>query len=479
MPGKRPAQRGKRPKPKKQVTFSISFRGKEYSSPNPAPEGLECPICKELLEEPQQTTPCGHMFCKKCLVALVRADDSQGIALVKKGTMYEHPVTCPTCRTSCTGWFEDKNVDRSVKNIEIFCPNGSCEWKGSLCRLEDHKAGRGCEGCQYEPVSCTLGCGEEVIRKNLEEHKQNTCASRPLNCKYCQWLGTCEIMNNHYSECQKYPIPCPNNCDQDEIPVQEVENHLQECPEQVIKCTHSDLGCTEVFKRRLSEDHYENFKDVHNHLLRSRVTLLTQVVVQLLQDKDKPTSSSASSQTSTLSLVSRPWLENTKLFPSMPWIIRFDEFSKKKTRSSVFWTSPPFFTTSTGYKLCLLVYAGGDGEQGRGHVSVFTQLRRGPNDDILSWPFDKTVKVTLLNQLEDRYHHSRLTNFKLANLESTQIKPGKVSTLGLGHPKFIAQDMGATQNCQYLRDDCLFFKIELEQHTAHVHSTIRRKRIYA
>ena len=446
----------------------ISYKGEEYRSPSSVSEDLSCAICHELLDQPQQTTHCGHLFCKKCLVALVHEDVPLNVG---RGLLYEHPVTCPTCRTACDGWFEDKNAERKVKNVRVFCANSSCEWKGSLCHLDDHKAGRGCEGCQYEPVSCTLGCGEEVIRKDLEDHKQNTCVLRPKTCEYCQWLGTHKNMSNHYSECQQYPIPCPNNCGKKNIPVQEVEGHLQECPEQEIRCTHSDLGCKEVFKRRSSEDHYKCSKDVHNQLLRSRVTLLTQVVVQLqvlvqlLQDKDKPTSSSASSQTSTLSLVSRSWLENTTLFPSMPWIIRFDQFSKKKAQMSVKWTSDPFFTTSTGYKLCLWVFAGGDGEKNKGHISVFTCLQRGPNDDILSWPFDKTVKVTLLNQLEDRYHHSSLTRFKDASCKHTQIKPGDKAATSLGQPKCIPHgdlDKRQTQNCQYLRDNCLFFKIELQ-----------------
>ena len=442
----------------------ISYRGEEYFSPNPVPEELVCAICRELVDGPQQTTPCGHMFCKMCLVALVREDDSKGIALVKKGTMYEHPVTCPMCRTSCSGWFEDKNADRRVKDIEIFCPNGSCEWKGSLCRLDDHKAGRGCEGCQYEPVSCTLGCGEEVIRKNLEEHKQNTCTSRPLNCEYCQWLGTCEIMNTHYSECQKYPIPCPNNCGKKGIPVQEVEDHLQECLEQEIKCSYSDLGCRKVFKRRTSENHHKNFKDAHMHLLQSRVSLLTQAFVEIWGGGSS-NFASASSQIDPLSLVSRPWLENPKLFPSMPWIIRMDEFSKKKAQNSVEWTSDPFFTTPTGYKLCLWVCAGGGSQDIEDHISVFTALQRGPNDDILSWPFDKTVRVTLLNQLEDRYHHSRLIPFKHVDCEGNQLKPGEKAAKGWGHAMFISHshfDKRPSRNCQYLKDDCLFFKIELQ-----------------
>ena len=449
----------------------ISYKGEEYSSPGPVSEDLLCAICHELLDQPQQTTHCGHLFCKKCLVVLVHGDVSQNVAQVGRGSLYEHPVTCPTCRTACDGWFEDKNAERRVKTVKVLCTNNSCEWNGSLCYLDDHRVGKGPEGCQYQPVSCTLGCGEEVIRKDLEHHKQNTCVLRPKNCEYCQWLGTHKSMNTHYSECQKYPIPCPNNCEKKNIPVQEVEGHLQECPEQEIGCSYSDLGCKAVFKRRALEDHCETSKDVHNHLLRSRVTLLTQVVVQLqvvvqrLQDKDKSTSSSASSQTSTLSPVSRPWLENTKLFPSMPWMIRFDEFSKQKAQNGVSWTSAPFFTTPIGYKLCLLVVAGGDGEEDRGHVSVFTELKRGPNDDILSWPFDKTVEVTLLNQLEDRYHYSVLLHFENTDWECTQIEPEEKAARGWGKPHFIRHgdlDKSQTQNSQYLKDDCLFFRIDLK-----------------
>ena len=451
-------------KKKRGKVHSISYRREEYSSPNPVPEELLCAICRELVDEPQQTTPCGHMFCKECLLALVHEDDSQKLGPVILNTLCTQPLKCPTCRTACEGWFEDKNADRRVKNVEVFCPNGSCEWKGSLCHLDDHKSGRRCEGCQYEPVSCTLGCGEEVIRKDFEDHKQNTCVLRPKNCEYCQWLGTHKSMNTHYSECQKYPIPCPNKCGKKNIPVQEVEGHLQECPEQVMKCSYSDLGCRKVFKRRTLEDHCKHSKDAHMHLLKSRVTLLTQAFVEILGGGPSNVAST-SSQIDPLSLFSSPWLENTKLFPSMPWIIRFDHFSKKKTKNSVCWISAPLFTTPTGYKLCLFVYAGGDRQSSKDHISVFTELKRGPNDDILSWPFDKTVKVTLLNQLEDRCHYSTQIRFKNVDCKCTQIEPGKEAATGWGWTTFIPHrdlNKSPSQNCQYLKDDCLFFKIELK-----------------
>ena len=44
-----------------------SYRGQDYSLLDQVPEDLVCPICHELLDEPQQTV-CGHLFCKKCLM---------------------------------------------------------------------------------------------------------------------------------------------------------------------------------------------------------------------------------------------------------------------------------------------------------------------------------------------------------------------------------------------------------------------------
>ena len=448
----------------KPAIHSESFKGQQYSFTEPVPEDLLCSICHELLDEPQQTS-CGHLFCKKCL--------DQSKSTVNKGKVpafsqpyYNHTgrtatsqrtFKCPTCRTTCyNDGFDDKHTDRRVKNLQITCSNTSCNWKGSLCTLDDHKSGRGCKGCQYEPVFCTLGCGEKVIRKDLEHHKRTKCSYRPADCKYCMWRGTFQTLNNHYSTCQKYPLTCPNKCGPVTVYIshQKMEEHLQKCPNQKVKCPYSDLGCNIMPKQKLLDSHTDSYKDYHLQLTMKRVCQLTCIVMEQALDT-----------TNQLSFTHRPWLENTKLFPSMPWIIRFDEFSKKKTQHSVRWTSDPFFTMPTGYKLCLLVYAGGGGEKGRGHISVYTALQRGPNDDILSWPFDKTVEVTLLNQLEDRYHHSELTRFKNADCKNCKIEPGAGSATGWGKSKFISHgdlDKEQFRNCQYLKDDCLFFKVEVE-----------------
>jgi TNF receptor-associated factor 2 len=54
-------------------------------------------------------------------------------------------------------------------------------------------------------------------------------------------------------------------------------------------------------------------------------------------------------------------------------------------------TSPAFYTSRYGYKMCLRVYLNGDGT-GRGtHLSLFFVVMKGPNDALLRWPFNQKV----------------------------------------------------------------------------------------
>ena len=194
--------------------------------------------------------------------------------------------------TSDSAHFSGKGPDRKVKNLQVACTNGSCEGKGSLCDLDDHKAGRGRRGCEYEPVPCVLGCGEKIVLGNMF--------------------------------------------------LQNVEEHLQECPEQKVACPYSDLGCRTRSKRRLLGEHAEASKDHHLNLTTmKRVSQLTRIIIERSLDTSDE-----------LSLTTHPWLCNSKLFPSIPWIIRLDDFAKKKM-TGVEWTSDPFFTPARGYKLYL------------------------------------------------------------------------------------------------------------------------------
>ena len=155
-------------------------------------------------------------------------------------------------------------------------------------------------------------------------------------------------------------------------------------------------------------------------------------------------------------------------FPTELTMTNFEQHKIDSDR----WYSPPFYTHPRRYKMCLKVYANGNGEGKGTHVSVYTCLMRGEFDDHLHWPFQSQVTVAMLNQLEDNSH----TTYTIRFTETVEAKyVGRVTdgerAHGWGYHTFIAHtDLNYTpaKNCQYLKYDCLRFrivKVELGVHT--------------
>ena len=104
----------------------------------------------------------------------------------------------------------------------------------------------------------------------------------------------------------------------------------------------------------------------------------------------------------------------------------------------------------------LRVDANGDGDT---RVSVYIYLMQGKNDNNLLWPFTGEVTITLLNQLEEKNHHTCTISFPQdmeANGERAGF-PGFISHYKLGY--------GSVMNCQFLKEDCLHFRIEVKAST--------------
>ena len=88
---------------------------------------------------------------------------------------------------------------------------------------------------------------------------------------------------------------------------------------------------------------------------------------------------------------------------------------------------------------------------------------RGKNDDNLSWPFRGEVTITLLNQLADENHLTyQVTYPEDMDDESNRRVVDSDKGLGYGGECFIDHDElghNVANNCQYLKDDCLYFRI--------------------
>ena len=83
----------------------------------------ECPICHLILCEPYQVTCCGTNFCHTC---------------IQRVQAYNSP--CPTCREDNFELFPNKGLNRSLKQLQLYCIHrkDGCQWRGELGELDHH-----------------------------------------------------------------------------------------------------------------------------------------------------------------------------------------------------------------------------------------------------------------------------------------------------------------------------------------------------
>ena len=411
---------------------------------------------------------------------------------------------CPVCRDEKFVTFLNKQADREIKSLHIYCANKEkgCEWQGELNDINNHLGNS--DGCQFEVVKCFNECGKVIQRQYLTSHVETECPRRKVNCQYCHDTGEHQfIEGQHKEECPKLPLPCPNKCEVGNIPYKGMEAHRKECPLEMIQCEYYSVGC-EVRMARKDQEKHENEK-AKEHLLQTKRVLtdnlnntkcelnntkheLTNAKSELTDTKDQL--ASALQRINTLEVllylatdkaVTRPTSSAVVLESSVRWsdklvamvmmsksgdqecpvIFKMSTFNKQQ-KSNAEWYSNPFYTHNKGYKMCLKVFAAGN--DGRGaHLSVFLCLMKDPYDDNLAWPLRGKFEIVVLNQISDSEHFLMTVTFDDRASDSTAA--GRVTkhdkSIGWGYPEFISnKDLHkTTSTCQYLKDDCLFFQV--------------------
>ena len=134
--------------------------------------------------------------------------------------------------------------------------------------------------------------------------------------------------------------------------------------------------------------------------------------------------------------------------PVIPVTFTMDGFAQHKGDDDN-WYSDPFYTTPHGYKMCLRVVANGSGKGEGTHISVFVYMMQGEFDDYLKWPFRGDITIQLLNQLEDKEHHSMTIPF------TDDTVAGRVTTgESISH-----EELYKANGAKYLQKDCLQFQV--------------------
>ena len=437
----------------------------EFVEPPPKQLQSECPICLQILREPYIVDCCGYSFCAACIERVGRDGKP-----------------CPHCNQPGYTTLVNKGLKRALNEFHVYCPHrlSDCEWEGELGKLDEHFNSdplpeRQLEGCPFAVIEC-VHCKEGIRRDKIAGHQLKRCPQRPYTCEYCaEYKSTFEdVAHSHWPECKCFLLPCPNECKPSGLGLQRqcLNQHVkEECPLTVVQCELHHAGCEVMLPRKDMADHMKEDSIAHISLLVQELTHtkqeLTQKVTsqgQELEAKLKETQQQAIDRLQTQQQRDlqelRVEIEMQRDIPPVTFkMAGFDELKRKDTN----WYSRPFYTGVGGYKMCLEVHANGNGAGKGTHVSVFTCLMRGEFDSHLKWPFRGTVTIQLVNQLEDKEHHTDTIPYTDTTPDRYDARVTVQShSGGWGLPEFLPHsELGliVANNRQYLKDDCLIFRI--------------------
>lgn len=122
--------------------------------------------------------------------------------------------------------------------------------------------------------------------------------------------------------------------------------------------------------------------------------------------------------------------------------------------------SPPFYSSSTGYKMRARLYMNGDGNARHSHMSLFFVLMRGRHDAVLKFPFAHKVIFCLYDQTASKRH---LVDSFRPDIRSNSFQRARSDmNIASGIPKFCPLNMIKPDGCDYVQNDTMFIRIKID-----------------
>ena len=220
---------------------------------------------------------------------------------------------------------------------------------------------------------------------------------------------------------------------------------------------------SEAIKQEIAELREKSVSKEENEAVKQEVIQIGKKQRETVSKEDYETTKQELTQLKAKQKEDRSLLQTLQShIATLPIEFTMAEFAKHK-RDGDEWYSDPFYSHLVGYKMCLGVYANGCGDGLGTHTSVSVYLMRGEWDNILKWPFRGDITIQVLNQIENKGHYEKTIPF---TDEAPDNATGRVTTgersCGLGYGQFISHDAlnyNKAKNCQYLKCNCLQFKI--------------------
>lgn len=121
--------------------------------------------------------------------------------------------------------------------------------------------------------------------------------------------------------------------------------------------------------------------------------------------------------------------------------------------------SPGFYTGRPGYKLCLRLHLQSPNAQRCSNfISLFVHTMQGAYDGLLTWPFQGTIRLAILDQGPEGQHHIEVMETK-PDLQAFQ-KPTIIrNPKGFGYVTFL--HLNHLKERAYVKDDVLLIRCEV------------------
>ena len=218
---------------------------------------LTCKICQYPCRDSQISLCCRNNFCNGHVTTTTESDS------------HLHHKKCPICHGEKFDYFPDNQANEKIQSLLVYCPNKDtgCDWMGQLNQVEIHV-----NKCPFQEIQCTSNCGKILQRKLLDEH----LVECPHYCHYCKASANPqEIDKYHKTSCQKFPVPCSNNCGES-IPLDSIKEHIKKCPRNKVDCAYQSFGCEDTILLEEEEEHYKSEMKKHLDLIRMKITTNSQ-----------------------------------------------------------------------------------------------------------------------------------------------------------------------------------------------------------
>ena len=386
------------------------------------------------------------------------------------------------CPKKCVQKVQKRNVDTHLANE---CPNR--DYRCPHCNFANkfHVVSKHFDVCRYYPLACPNRCGVTFERDDLEDHMK-MCRLEEVECVFakagCQANFIRENEDTHMDQStQKHLALMPaailkisQDFEQTLREQQEKFVRKLELKDEQIKRVEQKLQVKqEVFEKKLAEN-VEQVKQVEQKLEKQGHEFEEQLggqqiefqkqlqqrddqIKQNVKEKDEQIEE-LQQQIERISQQMLPMVNKIRSLTNYrgncvpPYDILCANYQKLKE-----WDSASIYTCTHpgGYRFVLKLLP--DGFNGNvTHLTVTVHSLKSDHDAELRVPVKFTITLQLLNQHRDRDHHTREIQ---CEVKKGDIKQQLLIGADWTSIPFTALEWNRDKQTQYLKDDCLKFRI--------------------